>query len=98
MNREHPHDPAIFKRETKEPFRLGIVPGDVNFGRLFLPQNLEPLPAEVFVKDGEPEWYTMSVWLDAGKTPRFIFPNGMSTCRHAFTRVVSAYQHMWPAH
>lgn len=98
MNREHPYDPDIFKRATAEPFRLGVVPGDKNAGRLFHPQTIEPKLAEVFIKDGEPEWYTMTVWLDAGRTPRFIFPNGMASCRHAFTRIVSRYQNHWPSH
>ncbi|WP_395735913.1 DUF1592 domain-containing protein [Prosthecobacter sp.] len=96
MHRRHPYDPDIFKRVTEEPFRLGIVPGDWTAGRLFHPQPLEPELAEVFINDGEPEWYTMEVWLDAGKTPRFIFPNGMASCRHAFTRIVTRYQDMWP--
>lgn len=98
MNRLHPYDPEIFRRVTEEPFRLGIVPGDKNAGRLFHPQIIEPKLAEVFIKDGPPEWYTMTVWLDAGRTPRFIFPNGMASCRLAFTRIVSRYQSHWPVY
>lgn len=98
MNRHHPYDPAIFGRDTEQPFRLGIVPGDVKAGPLHHTQPLEPQLAEVTVKDCDPEWYAMTVWLDAGKTPRFIFPNGMSGCRQTFARLSRQYRSMWPAH
>jgi hypothetical protein len=97
MNRHHPYDPAIFKRETEEPFRLGIVPGDTKAGPLHHPQPIEPRLAEVIVHDGEPEWHTMTVRLNAGQTPRFIFPNGMANCRGAFGTIAKKYQAQWPA-
>jgi hypothetical protein len=96
MNREHPYDPNIFKRVTEEPFRLGIVPGDVKAGPLHHPQPIEPQLAEVTVKDGESEWYTMTVPLDAGQAPRFIFPNGMANSRRAFGILVRTYNNQWP--
>ena len=40
----------------------------------------------------------MRVWLDAGRTPRFIFPNGMSNCRGTFARLARQYQDHWPEH
>ena len=49
MNRHHPYDPAIFERDTEQPFRLGIVPGDVKAGPLHHTQPLEPQLAEVTV-------------------------------------------------
>lgn len=97
MNREHPYDPQIFKRDTEQPFRLGIVPGDVNAGPLHHPQPLEPELAEVTLKDGEPEWHTMTVPLNAGQTPRFIFPNGMANSRRAFGTIARQYKDQWPA-
>ncbi|MEQ1859240.1 MAG: DUF1592 domain-containing protein [Chthoniobacteraceae bacterium] len=97
MNRHHPYDPAIFKRATEQPFRLGIVPGDVKAGPLHHPQPIEPQLAEVVVPDGDPEWRTMTVRLNAGQTPRFIFPNGMANCRAAFGTLARKYQDQWPA-
>lgn len=97
MNRHHPYDPAIFKRDTEQPFRLGIVPGDAKVGPLDHPQPIEPQLAEVVVPDGDPEWLTMKVPLNAGQTPRFIFPNGMANCRGAFGTIAKKYQDQWPA-
>ncbi|MCB1227612.1 MAG: DUF1592 domain-containing protein [Verrucomicrobiales bacterium] len=96
LNRHHPYDPAIFGMNPEEPFRLGIVPGDKTAGTLHHPQPVEPELAEVTIADGEPEWYTLRVWLEKGQTPRFIFPNGMKNCRQAFSRIASQYKNQWP--
>lgn len=96
MYRENPYDPTIFKRDTAQPYRMGIVPGDVKAGPLHHPQPIEPELAEVTVKDGEPEWYTMTVPLNAGQTPRFIFPNGMANSRRAFQNIARRYKDEWP--
>ncbi len=96
MHRDTPYDPKIFRMDFAEPFRLGIVPGDRRAGTLHHPQPIEPQLAEVTVNDGEPEWHTMTVWLEKGQTPRFIFPNGMQNCRGAFSRIASQYKDQWP--
>jgi len=96
MYRENPYDPSIFKRDTAQPFRLGIVPGDVKAGPLHHPQPIEPELAEVTLQDGETEWHTMTVPLSAGQTPRFIFPNGMANSRQAFGTLVRKYNDQWP--
>ncbi|MCB1279840.1 DUF1592 domain-containing protein [Prosthecobacter sp.] len=96
INRVHPYEQQIFKRDTEQPFRLGIVPGDVNAGPLHHPQPIEPELAEVTLKDGEPEWHTMTLPLSAGQTPRFIFPNGMANSRRAFGTIARQYRDQWP--
>lgn len=96
MHRDTHYDPAIFEMDFTEPFRLGIVPGDIRAGILHHPQPIEPKLAEVTVGDGEPEWLTMKVWLNEGQTPRFIFPNGMSGCRQAFGVIARKYKAEWP--
>ncbi len=96
VNRDHPYDPAIFGMDPEQPYRLGIVPGDLGAGILHHPQANEPQLAEVTVRDGEPQWYTMTVWLNKGQTPRFIFPNGMADCRGAFGKLVRQYRDHWP--
>lgn len=96
MHRDSPYDPDIFKMDLSEPFRLGIVPGDARIGELHHPQPIEPQLAEVTVADGEPQWYTMKVWLEKGQQPRFIFPNGMANCRQAFGRIAKEYRDHWP--
>jgi hypothetical protein len=96
VNRDHPYDPAIFGMDPAEPYRLGIVPGDIKVGILHHPQPIEPQLAEVTVQDGEPQWQTMNIFLHKGQTPRFIFPNGMANCRGAFGRIVKLYNDHWP--
>ena len=78
MNRRHAFDPAFFpSMDPDEPFRLGIVPGDQKAGYLHYPQPIQPVLGETTVEDNRPSWHTFRVWLDAGFTPRFTFPNGM---------------------
>ncbi|MDF1815072.1 MAG: DUF1592 domain-containing protein [Verrucomicrobiales bacterium] len=96
MNRDSHYDREIFQMDLKEPFRLGVVTGDATAGALHHPQPIEPRLAEVTVADGEPQWYTMKVWLEKGQQPRFIFPNGMANCRNAFSRIASKYKKEWP--
>lgn len=96
MHRDSPYDPDIFRMDLSEPFRLGIVSGDATVGELHHPQPIEPQLAEVTVADGEPQWYTMRVWLEKGQQPRFIFPNGMANCRNAFGRIARDYKDQWP--
>lgn len=96
VNRDSPYDPEIFQMDLREPFRLGIVSGDARIGELHHPQPIEPQLDEVTVADGEPQWYTMKVWLEKGQQPRFIFPNGMANCRKAFGNIAKDYRHHWP--
>jgi hypothetical protein len=95
-NRKNPYDPMIFGRDPEAPFRLAIVPGNEKVGALHLPQPIEPQLAEAVLKDEELEWYTFKVWLDAGYTPRFTFPNGTVSIRNAYGRIVRTYSAMFP--
>jgi hypothetical protein len=92
MNRQHPYDPNIFGTDSREPFRLGIVPGDAKLGPLELPQPNQPMLAELQLKDGEAEWHTMKVWLDAGHTPRFVFPNGPEDIRSTWFKIADFHK------
>ena len=76
MHRDTHYDPKIFRIDFSEPFQIGIVPGDATKGHIHYPQAIEPVLATAIVPDDEPEWLTFCVWLEAGQTPRFIFPNG----------------------
>ena len=97
MNRKNPYDPALFGTDAREPFRLGLVPGDAKLGPLDLPQPLQPMLAEQPLGDGEPAWHTMNVWLDAGHTPRFVFPNGPKDNRKSWFRIADYHQDKWSA-
>jgi hypothetical protein len=96
MNRQHPYDPNIFGTDAREPFRFGIVPGDAKLGPMELPQPQQPMLAEVALKDGEAEWRTMKVWLDAGHTPRFVFPNGPEDIRSTWFKIADYHKDLWP--
>ncbi len=96
MNRLHPYDPKIFGTDSREPFRLGLVPGDGKAGPLYQPQPLQPMLAELALGDGEPVWHTLRVWLDAGQTPRFVFPNGPKSARSSWARIVEYHKDKWP--
>ncbi|MCA9061944.1 MAG: DUF1592 domain-containing protein [Planctomycetaceae bacterium] len=81
LNRDHPYDDDYLRRDRKEPLRLGIVAGNRDAGPLYKSQPIEPVLAELELQDGDHE-YTVRVWLDAGFTPRFTFPNGLMDVRN----------------
>lgn len=76
MHRDTHYDPKIFRIDFSEPFQIAVVPGDATKGHIHYPQAIEPILATALVPDDEPEWLSFRVWLEAGQTPRFIFPNG----------------------
>ena len=76
MHRDTHYDPKIFRIDFSEPFQIAVVPGDVTKGHIHYPQAIEPILDRAIVPDDEPEWLSFRVWLEAGQTPRFIFPNG----------------------
>ena len=80
LNRKHVYG-NIYTSDQDELMRLALIPGDVRVGTLDHPQPFEPILAEVALRDGGPQTITMSVWLEAGWTPRFIFPNGTLSFR-----------------
>jgi len=96
MNRQHPYDPELFEIDSREPFRLGIVPGDAKLGPLELPQPNQPMLTEIQLNDGDAEWRTMKVWLDAGHTPRFVFPNGAEEIRKTWIKIAEQHKDLWP--
>lgn len=76
MHRDTHYDPKIFRIDFSEPFQLAVVPGDATKGHIHYPQAIEPILGQTIVPDEKPEWLKFRVWLEAGQTPRFIFPNG----------------------
>jgi hypothetical protein len=80
-----------------EPFILGVVPGDVTKGHIHYPQAIEPLLATAVVPDNTPTWFKFRVWLEAGQTPRFIFPNGPFESRASVVTINKKYKHEFKA-
>ncbi len=91
MHRDTHYDPTIFGIDFSEPFLLGVVPGDATKNHIHYPQAIEPLLAQATVPDDQPEWITFRVWLEAGQTPRFIFPNGPYESRASVLQVNKRY-------
>jgi hypothetical protein len=92
MHRDTHYDPTIFGIDFSEPFVLGVVPGDVTKGHIHYPQPIEPLLASAVVPDNEPKRMKFRVWLEAGQTPRFIFPNGPYESRAAVVTINKKYK------
>lgn len=92
MHRDTHYDPKIFGIDFSEPFRIAIVPGDVTKGHIHYPQAIEPILADAVVPDKEPTWMKFKVWLEAGQTPRFIFPNGPYESRASVLEINKRYK------
>ena len=91
MHRDTHYDPAIFGIDLSEPFILGVVPGDITKGHIHYPQAIEPLLASSVVPDNLPTRLKFRVWLEAGQTPRFIFPNGPYESRASVVTINKRY-------
>jgi Protein of unknown function (DUF1592)/Protein of unknown function (DUF1588)/Protein of unknown function (DUF1585)/Protein of unknown function (DUF1587)/Protein of unknown function (DUF1595)/Planctomycete cytochrome C len=95
LNRQHPYDRDFVGTDPAQPLRLGIVAGNIRTGPLHKPQPIQPLLAELDLADGE-AWYTVRIWLDAGYTPRFTFPNGLMDARQMWGRLARQYRDQFP--
>ncbi|MBU6178921.1 MAG: DUF1587 domain-containing protein, partial [Verrucomicrobia bacterium] len=92
MHRDTHYDPTIFGIDFSEPFQLAVVPGDVTKGHIHYPQAIEPILDRTIVPDGKFEWLEFDVWLEAGQTPRFIFPNGPYESRASVLKINDRYK------
>lgn len=92
MHRDTHYDPKIFKIDLSEPFLLAVVPGDATKGHIHYPQSIEPILAQSVLPDDKPEWISFTVWLEAGQTPRFIFPNGPYESRASVIQINERYK------
>lgn len=91
MHRDTHYDPKIFRIDFSEPFQIAVVPGDATKGHIHYPQAIEPILGSAIVPDAQPEWLSFRVWLEAGQTPRFIFPNGPYESRASVIQVNKRY-------
>jgi len=92
LHRDTHYDPAIFGIDFSEPFILGVVPGDATKGHIHYPQSIEPLLASKTVPDDKPARLKFRVLLEAGQTPRFIFPNGPYESRASVVTINKRYK------
>ena len=68
------------------------MPGDITKGHIHYPQPIEPLLASTVVPDDKPTVLKFRVWLEAGQTPRFIFPNGPYESRASVIQINQRYK------
>jgi len=92
MHRDTHYDQKLFRIDFSEPFQLAIVPGDATKGHIHYPQAIEPILGSALVPDEEPKWLSFRVWLEAGQTPRFIFPNGPYESRASVVQINKRYK------
>jgi hypothetical protein len=92
LHRDTHYDHAIFGIDFSAPFILGVVPGDITKGHIHYPQSIEPLLASSVVPDNTPTRLKFRVWLEAGQTPRFIFPNGPYESRASVLAINKRYE------
>ena len=92
MHRDTHYDPKIFGIDFSEPFILGLVPGDITKGHIHYPQPIEPTLATTTLPDDKPAVKKFRVWLEAGQTLRFIFPNGPYESRAAVVTINQRYK------
>ena len=78
-----PYEKNFAGTRSDEPFRLAVVPGNIEVGPLHLPQPLEPELAKFEMVEGKRKKYSARIWLDKGSTPRVIFLNGAHRARDA---------------
>ncbi len=83
LYRNPPYEKNFAGTRTDEPFRLAVVPGNIEVGPLYLPQPMEPELAQFEMVDGKRKKYSARIWLDKGSTPRVIFLNGSHLTRSA---------------
>jgi hypothetical protein len=95
LNREHPYDDEFLARDRTEPLRLGIMAGRSSFGKMHLPQPIEPLLWEKDLSDGEARYKT-KIWLDRGFSPRFVFRNGLIDVREMWASIKRKYPDRFP--
>lgn len=92
MHRDTHYDPKIFRIDFSEPFQIAVVPGDATKGHIHYPQAIEPILGTAIAPDEKPQWLKFRVWLEAGQTPRFIFPNGPYESRASVIATNSRYK------
>jgi hypothetical protein len=96
LHRDTPYNSQTVFIDLEEPFRLGIRPGNTAIGDMVHTQPIQPLLAEVAIKDIDLEWYTFKIPLDKGFAPRFTFENGMHDVRGSYGRVYRNHKELLP--
>ena len=98
LHRDTPYSESDLRIDLSEKFRLGIRPGNIGVGSLHNSQPIQPLLAQQTIQDDQVRWYTMTVHLDRGFTPRFTFENGLREVRPLHTRLHRKYKQTLPQH
>ena len=96
LHRKTPYSKEAVKRDSSEPFRMGIRPGNSYVGTLYKAQPLQPKLAEHVIADDTFQWYECVVPLDKGYSPRFTFENGQHDIRGSYGRIFRLHKKTFP--
>ena len=96
LHRKTPYSKEAVKRDSSEPFRMGIRPGNSYVGTLYKAQPLQPKLAEYVIADDSFQWYECVVPLDKGYSPRFTFENGQHDVRGSYGRIFRLHKKTFP--
>ncbi len=96
LHRKTPYSEESVKRDSSEPFRMGIRPGNSDVGALYKAQPLQPKLAEHVIADDTFQWYEFVVPLDEGYSPRFTFENGQHDVRGSYGRIFRLHKNTFP--
>lgn len=96
LNRDTPYGPKAVFFDPTEPFRMGIRPGSYQVGDMAHTQPMEPKLAEAVIADNELKWYTFTIPLDRGFSPRFTFENGQHDVRGSYGRIFRLHKDTFP--
>ena len=96
LHRKTPYSKEAVKRDSSEPFRMGIRPGNSYVGTLYKAQPLQPKLAEHVIADDSFQWYECVVPLDKGYSPRFTFENGQHDVRGSYGRIFRLHKKTFP--
>ena len=86
LHRQRKHKENYSRIRQNELMEFAIVPGDLSYSALHVPQPLEPELFRTTLKDGRQTIRT-TVWLHQGTTPRFTWPNGSPEMRSAHIKL-----------
>ena len=96
LHRKTPYSKEAVKRDSSEPFRMGIRPGNSYVGTLYKAQPLQPKLAEHVIADDTFQWYECVVPLDKSYSPRFTFENGQHDIRGSYGRIFRLHKKTFP--
>lgn len=96
INRDHPYKDSIINTAREDLLQLAIVATDTAAGDMYNNNATDKTLAIMDVADDQPKWYTASIWLDKGYTPRLAFPNGPAKIKYMRHKLMHKHGDLFP--